>query len=279
MVAEHAAPAEATALGTAAAPGSPTAAWPPGEVLRDIARGGLAGLIAGVLVGGLGGRIVMRLAALIVPSSAGAFTENGNRIGAITLEGSLALLIFVGLFVGLGAGFVWVTIRPWLPGGPGMRALLVMPVAVALGSFGLIQGENPDFEVLERSPVVLGVLVALVALIGLSVALLDAWLDRRLPRASSAASGPAGAYSIVLLLGLVFGLLVVVPGYIGQDVWGLGAALVVVGIATLATWTLRIRGRDQIPPLVAVLGYGGLAAAVIVGFAGAWSEIRFALRI
>jgi hypothetical protein len=278
MAAEHVAPMETTPIGAADATDLATA-WPPGEVLRDIARGGLAGLLAGVVVGGLGGRLVMRLAALIVPSSAGLITENGNRIGAITLGGSLGLLIFVGLFVGLGAGFVWVTIRPWIPGGPGVRALLAMPIAVAIGSFGLIQGENPDFVVLEHSPLVVAILIALVALVGLAVAVFDAWLDRRLPHAVSSASAPAGAYSLVLLLGLLFGLPLVVPGYFGQEVRVLGVALVVVGIATLATWALRIRGRPGIPTIVGVLGYGGLAAAVVIGFSLLWSEVAFALRI
>src|SRR4029079_16803341 len=38
-----------------------------GETLREITRGGLAGLIVGVLLAGVGGRLVMRLAALMVP--------------------------------------------------------------------------------------------------------------------------------------------------------------------------------------------------------------------
>jgi hypothetical protein len=80
-----------------------------GELARDIARGGLAGLVAGVVVGGLGGRAVMRLAALLVPDSAGRLTENGNRIGAITLDGALPVRRPVR---GIAAGIVWVTVRP-----------------------------------------------------------------------------------------------------------------------------------------------------------------------
>jgi len=48
------------------------------DAFRDITRGGLAGLIVGVLLAGIGGRVVMRLAALLVPAADGAFTENGN---------------------------------------------------------------------------------------------------------------------------------------------------------------------------------------------------------
>ena len=253
-------------------------AWPPGSVVRDITRGGVAGLIAGVVVAGVGGRIAMRLAAIAVPGAVGEFTENGNRIGAITLGGSLGLIVGAGLVVGFGAGFVWVTVRPWIPGGTTTRALLAMPIAVALGSLGLIDADNHDFEVLERQPVVVGILVVLVMLVGLAIALVDAWLDRRLPHVSSLESRPAGVYSVVTVLGLLIGLPLVVPAYFGQEQVRLGIALVVLGVATLATWLYRVR-RLETPPVVAAFGYGGLAVAVVIGLALTWSEISFALRI
>ena len=85
------------------------------EVLRDIARGGLAGMIAGLIVGGLGGRVAMMLAARMNPGATGMFTENGELIGAFTLNGTFALMIFGGLLLGLVAGIVWVVLSPWLP--------------------------------------------------------------------------------------------------------------------------------------------------------------------
>ena len=67
---------------------------PIGEMLRDIARGGISGAIVGVVVGGLGGRLMMRLAAILHPDAVGALTENGNRIGDITMGGTLFLVLF-----------------------------------------------------------------------------------------------------------------------------------------------------------------------------------------
>ncbi len=253
-------------------------AWPPGSVVRDITRGGVAGLIAGVVVAGLGGRLAMRLAAIAVPGAVGEFTENGNRIGAITLGGSLGLIVGAGLVIGFGAGFVWVTVRPWIPGGTAVRAVLAMPIAVALGSIGLINGDNHDFEVLQRQPVIVAILIALVMLVGLAVALIDAWLDRHLPQAPSLESGPAGIYSVVTVIGLFIGLPLVVPPYLGQEHRWLGIALIAVGVATLASWTYRVQRREM-PTIIASLGYGALAVAVVIGFASAWSEIVFALRI
>ena len=46
-------------------------------------------MVVGLLVAGIGGRLVMRLAALLVPDSVGRFTENGNVIGTITLDGEV----------------------------------------------------------------------------------------------------------------------------------------------------------------------------------------------
>ena len=51
---------------------------PTNEVLREITRGGLAGLLAGILVAGVGGRLVMRLAALLVPESSARSPRTGT---------------------------------------------------------------------------------------------------------------------------------------------------------------------------------------------------------
>ena len=164
------------------------APWPGGEILRDITRGGLAGLVVGILVAGLGGRLVMRLAALLVPSANGAFTENGNRIGEITLVGSVALIVFAGLAASILLAVVWVAIAPWLPGRGVVRGLVAMPVAVALAAFGLINAGNPDFVVLRHDPIVVVILLALVAVTAPAMAVVDGWLDRRLPHAAAVAS-------------------------------------------------------------------------------------------
>ena len=161
-----------------------------GEVLRDIARGGIAGGIVGVLIGGLGGRLVMRLAALLNSDAVGALTENGNRIGDITPGGTLFLILF-GLIVGGLTGVIWVIVSPWIPGHTGVRALLTAGIAIATRTPLLIIGRNPDFVILDHDPKVVSLLVALVGLIGLSIALLDSWLDRRLPHAVTGRKGPA----------------------------------------------------------------------------------------
>ncbi len=186
-------------------PSAATSPWPLGEVLRDISRGGIAGLIVGLVVAGLGGRVAMRLAALAVPSATGSFTENGNRIGDITLGGSLGLIIFVGLLASLFLATIWVTISPWLPGPTIVKGLLAAPIAVAFGSVALIDSNNPDFVVLRHDPLVVAILLTTVALTGPAMALTDDWLDRRLPAAGASTSRVGTTYALLSTIGAMFG--------------------------------------------------------------------------
>ena len=249
---------------------------PANEVLRDIARGGLAGLVAGILVAGVGGRVVMRLAALLVPESVGSLTENGNRIGDITAGGSIALIVFVGLFFGVAAGSLWVVLRPWLPATAGLRAVASIPLAVALGTRGLVDGTNRDFIVLGGSPAVVASLVVLVALFGPTIVLAETWLDTRLPHAKRDDPGAIGAYIIVTLLGVALTLLLVVPAYLGGDLRIAGIALVVIGVATLASWRARIVDRP-LPGWVPLVARLAIVIAVVAGASVAFAEVSEAI--
>jgi hypothetical protein len=272
--------AESATLGAPVVQSEPdvVAAWPLGEILRDIARGGLAGLVVGVVVGGLGGRVAMRLIALLIPGATGSSTENGNRIGDITLGGSFGVIIFAGLFVGIFVAVLWVAISPWLPRSLGFRVLAAIPLAIGLGAFGVIQGSNPDFLVLGHDPVVLVVLLSLVGLVGASMALVDAWLDLRLPRPQSSIGPASGAYIAIALIGTLFAVGVVAT-FLDEKLRPVGIALLVSGIATLTWWYLRYRGAERPPLMLRLLGSGGVIAAVVLGFALLVPHVRLALGI
>lgn len=250
---------------------------PTNEIFREITRGGLAGLIAGVLVAGVGGRLVMRLAAVLVPESAGRFTENGNRIGDITAGGTIALIVFIGLFVGVAGGTLWVTVRPWLPNAAGLRALVSIPIAVSLGTKGLVEGANPDFRILGGSIAVVASLVTLVALFGPAIVVAEGWLEARLPHAGEGDRDIVAGYAIVTLLGLVFGLMAVVPAYLGpDDMRPTGVALLGVGVATLATWWSRV-GSRPLPRWVPPIARMAIVVAVVAGSAVVVGEVTEAL--
>jgi hypothetical protein len=244
------------------------------EPLRDIARGGLAGLVTGIVVAGIGGRLVMRVAALLVPEAAGQFTENGNRIGDITLSGTVGLVLG-GLFFGLLGATVWVVVSPWIPGGERVRAVLAMPIAAALTGGALIQARNPDFRILRHDATTVLLLLVLVALAGLAIAAVDAWLDRRLPAAT--ASGPAnGVYLALSVAGGVLVFPIVVASYLGEE-RPLGLALVAVGVATLIDWARRSQGRASRPVWLVVAGRGSLIVAVTLGVLALAPDVASAL--
>lgn len=245
------------------------------EPLRDIARGGLAGLLTGILVAGVGGRVVMRAAALLVPDAAGRFTENGNRIGDITVSGTLGVVLGVGLFFGLAGATVWVVVAPWLPGGVGRRAVLAIPVAVALTSVSLVQASNPDFRILRHDVATVVMLLGLVAVAGLVISLVDSWLDRRLPAANASASAD-GVYLALSLAGGGLLFPIVVASYVFGE-GPLGMAIVATGLATLVFWVRRYQRETPRPPWLVVAGRGSLIAAMVLGTIAVLPDVAAAL--
>ncbi len=250
---------------------------PQHEVLREITRGGLAGLIVGVALAGVGGRLVMRLAALLVPSADGAFTENGNRIGDITLGGTLGIVVGLGLLFGAVAGSLWVVVRPWLPSSRQARLVVTIPIAVALGTPGLIEARNRDFDILQHDPLVVVSLVALVALFGPALVLVDAWLDRRLPHPTPDDGKVINGFGTVAFIGLLLTMFLVVPMFLGSSLRPAGLALLVVGVVTAVTWWYRVEGQASPPSWLPTVARLGLVAAVVGGLAVTMPEVLGAL--
>ena len=178
-------------------------------------------------------------------------------------------LVLFGLIACAMAGAVWVIVSPWIPGHAGVRALLAAGIAIAIGTPVLIIGRNPDFVILDHDPRVVALLVALVGAIGLSIALLDSWLDRRLPHTVTGQRGPAAFYAIVTLMGAVLVLPFVLLVFLTSDEYQLplraGYALLVVGLCTATWWGLRVRGRVSAPRGLVIAARGALVVAVILG--------------
>jgi hypothetical protein len=247
------------------------------EPVRDIARSGLAGLFTGILVAGVGGRIVMRVAALRVPEAAGRLTDNGNAIGEITLSGTVALVLVGALFFGLLGATLWVVVSPWIPGGGRTRAMLAMPIAVSFAGIALIQARNPDFAVLRHDAVTVGLLLALVALAGLAIAIFDGWLDDHLPAASASTTADA-IYLALALAGAGLILPIVLGLYLFEET-ALGVALVACGGATLIHWTRRFQRRSPSPRWLVVAGRGSLFVAAALGLLALGPDVALALGL
>jgi hypothetical protein len=243
------------------------------EILRGILVAALAAAIVGAVVGGLGGRIVMRLAALIDPTSAGFRTDNGNVIGDITLDGTLALVMFGGLLLGLLASVLWVIVAPWLPGTRAAQAISSGILAVAFASGFVVDSRNPDFAILDHDLVIVAILLAIPALFGLILPATIRRIDRRVPH-----PGPDPRQFTLVAGGLVLlGGILFVPFTAGIYVTDraclcsvapipLGVPLVIAGLATLATWVAAIRG-SALPPAVAIVGRAAVLVAGVLGLA------------
>jgi hypothetical protein len=250
---------------------------PTDAILREITRGGLAGLGAGILVAGVGGRLVMRLAALLVPEAGGALTENGNAIGRITLNGSLVIVVLIGLVFGVLAGSLWVVMRPWLPSGAIRRTVVAIPIAIALGTPALVRAENRDFVVLGHDPLVVMSLVALVALFAPVLVLADRWLERHLPQPRVSDKAVIAGYATVTVLGTLLTVALVVPAFLGPALRPAGLPLMVVGAATAISWWLRGMRQRPAGRWLTIVARAALVVATLAGLTLAADEVAGAL--
>lgn len=117
---------------------------------RLLAWATTAGLVAGVPVLGLGGRLAMRVIAATSPASVqGAFTDAGEEIGEITLGGTIGLLIFGGVLFGVAGGWLYAFLRPLLPGGLRAKVGITALAAAAVALPANVAPEGRDFSILR----------------------------------------------------------------------------------------------------------------------------------
>jgi len=249
-------------------------------VLRDVTRTALAGIVTGILVLGVGGRVVMRLAAVIDPGSVGRFTENGNVIGTISADGSLAVILFGGLIGGVFGSIVWIAVSPWLPGHGLRRAVLAIPLTIALSGFLLVDSGNVDFRILDGDALVIALLLGLLGAFGFALALVDERLDRALPSVARTSSIRSVVYVTLVMFGAVSFLPGVVASYFGGEMGFahrpsvlVGLAIGAAGLATVAWWIARANGRNRPPNALTFAGGAAVLAAFAFGTARVVEEV------
>lgn len=126
----------------------------------------VAGVISGVLVAGVGGRLAMFLLRLTSPDTVvGVESDDGFTIGEFTLGGTYNLLNLGGAVGVIGAA-AYVLVSPWLLGPTWFRRFTVATVAGALVGSMLIHADGVDFNVLEPLWLAVTLFVALPALFG-----------------------------------------------------------------------------------------------------------------
>jgi hypothetical protein len=218
--------------------------------------------VAGALVGGLGSRFVMRLAALAAPEASGLVTDNGNVVGEFTLGGTASLMLFVGVGSAvLGAG-AFTILRPWLPHGTIARGVAFGGLLLPLLGTSVLDPANPDFALLGDPFLSVVLFSGLFVAFGLVASITLAMLDGRLR--------PAAALSPRSWALTVLGALPVIPGTLGVVATlspRLGLPLLGAWVAATAARSLARRGRHGLAQLVRI---GATAAlVVVVALAGA----------
>ncbi len=126
----------------------------------------LPGLIAGLIVGGVGSRVAMRVMAMTSPAAGGLETDFGATVGEITLGGTPFLLI-AGSILGMVGGITDLAVGRLLPGRGSVKGLLFGAVLLALAGRPLVVPDNPDFVILSPAELAVAMFVALPVLYGL----------------------------------------------------------------------------------------------------------------
>jgi len=237
--------------------------------VRWLAVRGLAAVATGIVVLGIGGRLVMLGSRLLHAGAIGRVTENGDKIGEFTVEGTFVLIVTGGVLGGAVAAVVWVIVWQWIPRHP----VVVGLGAVALGGFNLIDADNRDFVILRDAfPGLapdLALLVGLVFVFGASLVWVDRWLDARLPEGTGTVS--IIVYSLIVVVGVPF-LIPTIASFVSTEFCfcdnppvATGFFIVITAIATAWWWVLNLRGSRTPPRTLTMVGTASVALAVIAG--------------
>jgi len=222
-----------------------------GDVGWRVLAGTAAGAVAGLLVGGIGGRLAMLLLRLTSPESViGVTSDDGFEIGVISL--STFSLLFVTTGLGGVVGALYAGVRGAVPAR--LRLPIWVVVWACVGGAGIVHTDGVDFTGLEPGWLAVGLFV-LIPAAGAAVVVLLAerwssprrWRNRRLTAGlavATLATGPA----------LVVALLVAVA---------MAAALLVLGaVPPRAAARARAVANVVVPIVLAALAVAGLVDLV-----------------
>lgn len=235
---EASTPPQATASGTSASPFVHQLT----RLGSSLLLGAASGAWAGLLVGGVVGRIAMFVVRVTSPESViGRQSDDGFEIGRISLD-SLFLFILAAL-LGSVVGVAYVIARSSLPSR--WRVAMWTIVGAALGGSAILHADGIDFRVLEPRLLSVVMFIAIpaagAALIAVLVERRQAWwwVDRR---RTIVACVPLILPMLVFVLPLMAAAILVVlsvaatSARVRRSVQVVGPTLVRVGLVAVATW-------------------------------------------
>lgn len=246
-------------------------------LVRHITIGGFAGLGAGIVVGGLGSRGFMRIAgAASGTRGAGRITEAGFRVGELTVGGTIALMIFIGIAAGLAGAVFYLACRPWLEPlgrwrGVGFGVVLF---GLTSASSDLMNPDNPDFFILGNGFLLVVLIVALYVVFGAAIDAVFTFLDRRVPGEEAGWRQIGVVYAAFAVVGAVLAvpfalsMLFVGEGFCGcEPPVAASASFVVLFVSTAALWVVALvpNAPSWLRSAIGVAGVGGLAGVLVFG--------------
>jgi hypothetical protein len=223
---------------------------------RHVGTATLAGSITGIFVGGLLGRVVMRVSGFMAgPGLVAAFTANGNRVGDITFGGTAAIVIFVGLGTGLIGGVLYAVIEPWLRRIRPWHGLTYGAGLLAAFGFTVLDPSNLDFQRFGSAPLNVAMFGALFLVFGVGIA----WLFDRLRTLIAGTTAAARVAEALAFLALIPGAISTVLVLISLT--GLSEPFfpIVFVLSLLIATFARWRG------LPTPIGYAALGATMLLG--------------
>jgi hypothetical protein len=235
---------------------TPTPASNIRRTLRALAVSVYSGVIAGILVGGAGGRLMMRvMAATSSDDVQGVLTEAEENVGEVTAGGTVFLILFAGVFAGLVGGLLYKLARRGLPAPPRVGGAVVGVMVLALIGVvsGMLNSANKDFVILSPSWLAVAMVVAGALLFGMCLASVHERLDRGMPEISARwtvvlAFVPMFVLGATPVTGVVMLTLVLIGGFAAPTV------------RQIVTDDATLRGRQ------ALVAGGTIVAAGIVVF-------------
>ncbi len=252
-------------------------------LVRHVTAGGLAGLTAGFLVGGVGGRVFMRIAgAASGTRGSGRVTEAGFTVGEVTFGGSGFLIVFLGIASGIAGAGIYLAMRPWLGWAHRLRGVVFGVVLFALTSAtsDLMNPDNVDFFILGNGPLLVALIVGLFVGFGVVIDWVFRWLDHRLPgeeRGWRSVGVPFAVFAVVgtmAVLSLGSAILSGGGGFCDCDSPVLASwSFLVVFVSTSVMWICAIaRLPSWVARAATVTGYLGTAGVLIFGLIRAISD-------
>ena len=237
------------------------------ELVRQFAVGGLAGMVSGFLVAGVGGRLAMRLIAMVAPDNRiGLRTEGGAIVGEVTLSGTVDFLAFIGLGSGAFAATLLVALWPWLSRwSPHLRPLALGVFALAVSGMDVIELENPDFFISGNEMFSVLLLASLFILWGYTAIWFRSVFERRF---ASDSRRWTIVYAVIVAVGipLYLGFSTILFDETTNTPTAVAISVAVLYLCALGLWALRIWANGAaITKTIRAIGYAAIGVALIVG--------------